>query len=400
MAPYLSAYRGRTHRSLERDMPEISFNESCRQIRAITDRVHEREKAKDWDAALAGLHELLEHPCAHHQVAAYEVWDNVYELHKRAGDYDAAIAAKEAAVRVGYRSVPHPDADIAECHLLAGRRAQADALFADLRVRMPDDVWLYNSAGFAYAEASDRRESARWFREGIDVALRTGDADQVVVQLREGVEGAWAALGEAPEPGLNDRVEAFVEAWERPPDGARHRWDDRPPLEERPCEHCGYNPDTVEDSPANRRTNRHDVSWEPAPGRPTSRPPGSMVVSLAWFPPGEWEKAAAAWPDLLEYLPAQHAEYSHRIEARLKRLARALAGQPIRVSPMTIDGLNDFCAEKGEAPGTGEARSSYAADIARRGAAWPWPPGRNSPCWCGSGRKYKTCCGPIPIAPE
>ncbi|MGO9505871.1 MAG: SEC-C metal-binding domain-containing protein, partial [Mycobacterium sp.] len=21
-----------------------------------------------------------------------------------------------------------------------------------------------------------------------------------------------------------------------------------------------------------------------------------------------------------------------------------------------------------------------------------WPPGRNQPCWCGSGRKYKKCC--------
>ncbi|WP_344437186.1 SEC-C metal-binding domain-containing protein [Actinomadura bangladeshensis] len=22
-----------------------------------------------------------------------------------------------------------------------------------------------------------------------------------------------------------------------------------------------------------------------------------------------------------------------------------------------------------------------------------WPPERNAPCWCGSGRKYKKCCG-------
>ncbi|MEU3308968.1 SEC-C metal-binding domain-containing protein, partial [Nocardiopsis sp. NPDC006832] len=22
-----------------------------------------------------------------------------------------------------------------------------------------------------------------------------------------------------------------------------------------------------------------------------------------------------------------------------------------------------------------------------------WPPERNRPCWCGSGRKYKKCCG-------
>ncbi|WP_408997352.1 SEC-C metal-binding domain-containing protein [Streptomyces acidiscabies] len=22
-----------------------------------------------------------------------------------------------------------------------------------------------------------------------------------------------------------------------------------------------------------------------------------------------------------------------------------------------------------------------------------WPPPRNGPCWCDSGRKYKKCCG-------
>jgi hypothetical protein len=53
-------------------MPEISFKESDRQIRAINDRVREAKKAKDWGAVIASLHELLDHPCAHHQVAAYE----------------------------------------------------------------------------------------------------------------------------------------------------------------------------------------------------------------------------------------------------------------------------------------------------------------------------------------
>ncbi|MFC6581654.1 SEC-C metal-binding domain-containing protein [Planomonospora parontospora] len=29
----------------------------------------------------------------------------------------------------------------------------------------------------------------------------------------------------------------------------------------------------------------------------------------------------------------------------------------------------------------------------------PWPPERNDPCWCGSGRKYKQCCRPRGFAP-
>lgn len=125
-----------------------------------------------------------------------------------------------------------------------------------------------------------------------------------------------------------------------------------------------------------------------------------MVVALAWFPRGEWEKAIAPWPDLREELPADHSAYSHRIEARMKRLAGTLAGHPMRVAPMTVDGLIEFSAEAHEPPGTGEARSSYAAELARRYDAVAWPPGRNAPCWCGSGRKYKTCCGPTPMAPE
>jgi tetratricopeptide (TPR) repeat protein len=381
-------------------MPEISPTESDRQIRAITDRVRRSEKASDWDAATDALHELLGHPCAHHQVLAYEVWDGIHELRKRAGDHDGAITAKREAVAAGYRSVPDPDADIAECQLLAGRRAEADALFADLRARTPDDVWLYNSAGFAYAEISDDAESARWFREGIDVALRTGDPDQVVTQLLEGLEAARAALGEEPEAGLADGVEAFVRAWERPAGPARHQWDAPPPPEEQPCEHCGYDPSPAAGTATAGRASRPGAVAPLAPRRHAPRPRRSMVVSLAWFPKGEWEKATAAWPDLLEDLPADHAAYSQRIEGRLKRLARTLTGHPIRVSPLTVDGLTEFCAHEDESPGTGEARSSYAAEIARLGGARPWPPGRNAPCWCGSGRKYKTCCGPVPIAGE
>lgn len=214
-----------------------------------------------------------------------------------------------------------------------------------------------------------------------------------MVQLFEGLEDAWAKLGETPEPGLTERVDAFVEGWTRPKGGNLPRWEELPHPEERRCDHCGYNPDILR---ASWRADHHDAIREGLPANLSS----SIVVSLASFPRGEWEKATAVWPDLLDDLPADHDAYSHRIEARMKRLARALAGHPMRVSPITVDGLTDFCAEEDDAPGTGEARSAYAAEIARRRDALLWPPGRNAPCWCGSGRKYKTCCGPIPMAQE
>ena len=33
-----------------------------------------------------------------------------------------------------------------------------------------------------------------------------------------------------------------------------------------------------------------------------------------------------------------------------------------------------------------------AAELDRREETLAWPPGRNEPCWCGSGLKYKRCC--------
>jgi hypothetical protein len=128
---------------------------------------------------------------------------------RRAGRWDDAIAAKREAIDAGYRSEPDPEADIAECLLLAGRRAEADALFAALRERDPEDVWLYNAAAFAYA-GSDARASLEWSRAGIEVALRTGDPDGVAMQLLECADAVWDTLGDPTDEDLVERVEVFV----------------------------------------------------------------------------------------------------------------------------------------------------------------------------------------------
>ncbi len=35
--------------------------------------------------------------------------------------------------------------------------------------------------------------------------------------------------------------------------------------------------------------------------------------------------------------------------------------------------------------------SSVRKSLSRNGAPPDSPPGRNEPCWCGSGKKYKQC---------
>jgi hypothetical protein len=69
-------------------MAELSLEESLRQIEALVEEVRSAEEGRDWVGAIAALERLLAHPCAHHQVEASEVWDQIHELHRRAGAFE------------------------------------------------------------------------------------------------------------------------------------------------------------------------------------------------------------------------------------------------------------------------------------------------------------------------
>ncbi len=395
-------------------MPEITYAESTSVITRLSGQARESEQAGSFDEAIVRLSEMLAHPCAHHQVVAYEVWDEIHQLQRRAGRYDDAIAAKLRAIDEGYRSEPDPEADIAECHLLVGRRDEADRIFAELRAKSPDDVWLYNAAGFSYAHADHHVVAEGWLRDGLDVALRTGDADLVAPQLLDLLHDTWHAGGTEPDAVLTKRVEAFCEAWE-PVDRGRRWVDDLPEHAGRRCAHCGFEPDrshAERDELARRHRERalRDEAPEalarlealPSFDDPLPRTPlrEDLELSVAWFPAGEWATAVERWPHLLDALPRDHATYSREIEARVKQIAQAVPGRPLHVSPLTVDGLVADAEAHGEDPGTAEARSAFAAEVLRTGGAIGWPPMRNQACWCGSARKYKHCCGPVPAASD
>ena len=394
-------------------MAEITYDEARRQIDALGRQARAAEQRGDWQAAVAAWERLLAHPCAHHEVYEPEVLDAIHHAYRRMGAYDEAIAAKYQAIEAGERSVPDPEANIAECHLLAGRRAEADRLFAALLERDPEDVWLYNAAGFAYADAGDHREAERWLRVGIDVAFATGDPDGVVGQLLDALAASLEALAEPADDALSERVDAFEAEWG--PGQPRRPWGDAPEPAERACGHCGYDPERSRRELEERaRRNRRRILAEEAPealGRldalpsyvdetESTRLTGEVALAVGWFPPAEWPAATERWPELADELPADHGAYSQAIEARVKRISQTAGGHRLHVAPLDIDGLAAHCAGHGLDPGSGEGRSSYAAELNRTGRASPWPPGRNEPCWCGSPRKYKKCCGPIPPAAD
>jgi hypothetical protein len=126
---------------------------------------------------------------------------------------------------------------------------------------------------------------------------------------------------------------------------------------------------------------------------PAPRPPrsGPIAWALAWFPPDQRAAALERWPDLANDL-TDPVRYSRRIEEQLRRLHAALGHRPA-VAPLIVGDFLAWAAGEGYDPAGGDARSTYAAELHRTGQAISWPPGRNDPCWCRSGRKYKRCCG-------
>jgi SEC-C motif len=120
-----------------------------------------------------------------------------------------------------------------------------------------------------------------------------------------------------------------------------------------------------------------------------------IATSLAWFSSEDYDEAIARWPSLAEdWADCPHAEYCRRFESELRRLSSH--GVPMRgVAPIRLADYVPWCNEEGRDPESPASRAHYAAELTRRGEALPWPPRRNNPCWCGSGRKYKHCCGTV-----
>lgn len=108
------------------------------------------------------------------------------------------------------------------------------------------------------------------------------------------------------------------------------------------------------------------------------------LVAMSWFPAQEWPEAIRRWPDLLESLPADHQASSHAMEVHPERVARELVGRGLHVAALMVDGLVVDAEAADPDPGTGGARSTYAARLLSEGrAVVVWPPGRSEPCWCG-----------------
>lgn len=135
--------------------------------------------------------------------------DELAEVYQQLGRVEDALAAMQAAIDAGYAGSPDPRCRLAEIMLRAARTEPAAQVYAQVKADTPDDVWLYNSAGLEYAAAGDPQQALDWFTEGLQLALDTGDPENLVAQLQALRREQLNDLGHQLDE-LDARAETFL----------------------------------------------------------------------------------------------------------------------------------------------------------------------------------------------
>lgn len=127
--------------------------------------------------------------------------------------------------------------------------------------------------------------------------------------------------------------------------------------------------------------------------------PADVAMAVGWFPRDQFAPALERWPELGErWGTDDYDSYARAIQGHLLDIVSA-AGRNPQLAMFDIDELDAYADDHDADPGDAATRAAFAADAARRGNGLPWPPSRNDPCWCGSARKYKKCCGTVSADP-
>lgn len=136
---------------------------------------------------------------------------------------------------------------------------------------------------------------------------------------------------------------------------------------------------------------RHLRAASAAVRSPRQRPQ-RLVYRMAYLP--EPDYAAARTRGLLDAtLHPRHEDYRREIQDALEQTTARNAGASACLVPIDVEGLLAYAQREGKDPASRRTRLAYSDSLAGMGRDIPWPPERNARCWCGSGRKYKKCCG-------
>ncbi|MCH0562582.1 MULTISPECIES: SEC-C domain-containing protein [unclassified Streptomyces] len=312
-----------------------------------------------------------------------------------AKEYDRALALYDRLLDPADGACERPDlVDALRIGALwdAGREERAREAAAAFRGRHPRDAGAWNLVGEAFESHGDDASAAEWYTAGVTHVLGAGTpvtADAVEVSADRfdlemmviGRHRVRRLLG-APHDDWDDladdvhlRRQAGLSGEVRPLDEAHD------PIRLRRIRNGDSEPLSAEikELVAAREDDRAART-------------GILKTCVLYWPPEEFTKLLRSWPGAAEGYGDDHAGHLRQVERTLRELSDQ-GGVRLAVGRATLSGLEAHARAGGGSPGTSATRSAYAAELARGGEVADWPPPRNGPCWCGSERKYKKCCG-------
>ncbi len=175
-------------------------------IEEIMDRV---QKASDNRVGrVAALEEYLTLARAHEGETWFDAgaWsEDLADSYLALGRVDDAVRTISDATRSGYAEGAEMLCELAEKLMRSGHEPQARLLWQQARAGYPDDAWIYVQAGIGYGGIGDHAGALEWLTTGLELALRTGDPESALEQLRPLRASCLSALGRLSE-GIQERA--------------------------------------------------------------------------------------------------------------------------------------------------------------------------------------------------
>ena len=111
------------------------------------------------------------------------------------GRVDDAVRTISDATRGGCAEGAEMLCELAEKLMRSGHEPQARLLWRQARADYPNDVRVYVQAGIGYGDIGDHAGALEWLTTGLELALRTGDPESALEQLRPLRASCLSALG-------------------------------------------------------------------------------------------------------------------------------------------------------------------------------------------------------------
>ena len=292
------------------------------------------DEAKTGEDALAALDAIAEDGSAAQGLPLGTLYDDVADRLASEEKWEAAVGAQRKALDHGYKGMPDGREMLAFYLLKAGAEDEGVKLWDELLAERPDDADLHLTAGVAHLDSDRAERAADLLSRSIELSL-SGTIDAHA--LREAAGERLQALsrsGRAPEP-IDDHAAAAITRLERQAEGT--------------------------------------------------------AIAVPWYSEDEYAKALSRLPGFAaDWKDTAWEDYSRELDRRMRDVSGVHGRAPTPV-PVVVDDFVAYAQELGLDPDWAETRARYADD--RRSEAIAWPPGRNDPCWCGAGAKYKRHCG-------